>query len=177
MDIDFEELAIFVETLENTDFTHFLYEKGDLRIEVRRASATEIPSPTPTAVVPRPAAASPASPDSPGSPPSPSPESSLSPSDPPASAPLAPVATEGDVVVTAPLLGTVYMAPKPGEAPFVEIGSTVLAESSLCIVEVMKLMNTVHAGTGGVISAIHVRDGELVEHGQALFSIRPDAAV
>lgn len=169
MDIDFEELAIFIETLENTDFTHFLYEKGDVRIEVRRGGAVDMPAP---AVSPN-SVAAPPSPSALPAAPAPTPASAAAPV---GTAATAPVHTDGEVVVTAPLLGTVYLAPKPGEAPFVEIGSAVLAESSLCIVEVMKLMNTVHAGTGGVVTAIHVRDGELVEHGQALFSIRPDAA-
>ncbi len=169
MDIDFEELAIFVETLENTDFTHFLYEKGDVRIEVRRGGGD----------VPAMPASSPASASAPAAVVSDPPVPATAPAAAPASAAPSRVGaapTEDDIVVAAPLLGTVYLAPKPGEARFVEVGATVAPESSLCIVEVMKLMNTVHAGTAGIVTAIHVTDGQLVEHGQPLFSIRADAA-
>ena len=78
----------------------------------------------------------------------------------------------GHTLVTAPMLGTFYGAPKPGEPAFVKVGDTVAADSVLCIVEVMKLMNSVAAGADGEIAAVFVRDGELVEFEQPLFAIR-----
>jgi acetyl-CoA carboxylase biotin carboxyl carrier protein len=77
------------------------------------------------------------------------------------------------VPVPSPLLGTFYARPKPGEAPFVSVGSKVEPDTVLCIVEVMKLMNSVVAGVCGVVAAVHANEGELVEHGQLLFSITP----
>ncbi len=71
----------------------------------------------------------------------------------------------------APLLGTFYSAPKPGEPPFVKVGDRVEPDTVVCIVEVMKLMNSVNAGVAGVIAAVHVRDGELVEYDQPLFTV------
>ncbi len=56
-----------------------------------------------------------------------------------------------------------------------QIGTRVDPDSVVCIIEVMKLMNSVVAGVSGVISAIHAADGELVEHGQALFEVIPVA--
>jgi acetyl-CoA carboxylase biotin carboxyl carrier protein len=79
--------------------------------------------------------------------------------------------------VTAPLLGSFYGAPKPGDAPFVSVGDRVEADTVVCIIEVMKLMNSVVAGVAGIVAAIHANDGELVEHGQTLFTIQPAPSV
>ena len=79
-----------------------------------------------------------------------------------------PVMAPDAVVVAAPLLGTFYRAPKPGSAPFVEIGSQVEEDTIVGIIEVMKLMNTVRAGARGTVIQILGRDGELVEYGEPL---------
>lgn len=82
---------------------------------------------------------------------------------------------DGWTVVKAPSLGTFYRAPKSGAAPFVENGSTVEADSELCLIEVMKLFTTLRAGATGVIRQIYVSDGDLVEYDQPLFLIEPGA--
>jgi acetyl-CoA carboxylase biotin carboxyl carrier protein len=89
------------------------------------------------------------------------------------SAPLVAVPS-GATAVPAPLLGIFYRAPKPGEPPFVEVGSRVEAEAIIGIIEVMKLMNSVRAGVRGTVVAIPARNGELVEYGEALLFVRPD---
>ncbi len=76
--------------------------------------------------------------------------------------------------ITSPMLGTFYRAPKPGSAPFVEIGSVVEVDSVIAIIEVMKLMNTVRAGVRGVITEILSADGTLVEFGDVLMRARTD---
>jgi acetyl-CoA carboxylase biotin carboxyl carrier protein len=73
--------------------------------------------------------------------------------------------------VLAPLLGTFYRAPKPGAAPFVEVGSAVSEDTIVGIIEVMKLMNAVRAGARGTVVEILGRDGTLVEYGEALLRI------
>ena len=101
--------------------------------------------------------------------------------DPPASAdavpapPAAPAAgAERDLIdVTAPMVGTFYRAPGPGEAPFVEVGSAVEEGTQVCILEVMKLMSAVAAGTRGVVAEICRANGEVVGYGDLLFRIRP----
>jgi acetyl-CoA carboxylase biotin carboxyl carrier protein len=75
------------------------------------------------------------------------------------------------VGVPAPSLGTFYRAPRPGAPPFVEAGQMVAAGQELCLVEVMKLFTSVQAPVAGTIAAIHAADGDLVEHGQRLFTI------
>jgi acetyl-CoA carboxylase biotin carboxyl carrier protein len=76
--------------------------------------------------------------------------------------------------ITSPMLGTFYRAPKPGSAPFVEIGSVVDVDSVIAIIEVMKLMNTVRAGVRGVITEILPADETLVEFGDVLMRARTD---
>jgi acetyl-CoA carboxylase biotin carboxyl carrier protein len=75
--------------------------------------------------------------------------------------------------VNAPMLGTFYRAPKPGEPPYVEVGSRVEPETIVGIIEVMKLMNTVRAGVRGTVAEIPGRDGILVEYGETLLRVRP----
>jgi acetyl-CoA carboxylase biotin carboxyl carrier protein len=75
--------------------------------------------------------------------------------------------------VPAPLLGIFYRAPKPGEAPFVQVGDRVAADTIIGIIEVMKLMNTVRAGVVGEVVEISAGNGDMVEFGQALLWIRP----
>ena len=91
-----------------------------------------------------------------------------------ASAGRAPAVPPGTHAVPAPLLGVFYRAPKPGEPSFVEVGSRVEADTTIGIIEVMKLMNTVRAGVRGEIVAIAARNGELVEFGEPLLFVRPD---
>jgi acetyl-CoA carboxylase biotin carboxyl carrier protein len=86
----------------------------------------------------------------------------------------APPATPPDantLTVSAPLLGTFYRAPKPGAAPFVEVGSPVAEDTIVGIIEVMKLMNTVRAGIRGKVTQILARDGALVEYGETLLLV------
>lgn len=79
----------------------------------------------------------------------------------------------GLVAVKAPMVGTFYRAPEPGAAPFIEVGAPVTKESVVCILEVMKLMNSLTAGIDGVVAQILVADGQTVEYGQPLIVIDP----
>jgi acetyl-CoA carboxylase biotin carboxyl carrier protein len=76
------------------------------------------------------------------------------------------------VAVRAPLPGTFYRAPRPGAAPFAEVGSRVGADTVIGIVETMKLMNSVPAGVAGVVAEFCVANAELVAQGAALLRIR-----
>lgn len=77
--------------------------------------------------------------------------------------------------VPAPSVGLFWRAPSPGAPPFVEIGTRVGPEDTVGIVEVMKLMNRVPAGVAGVVTAVLVENGGMVEHGQPLVLIDPGA--
>jgi acetyl-CoA carboxylase biotin carboxyl carrier protein len=86
------------------------------------------------------------------------------------------VASEpGLAEVTSPLLGIFYRAPRPGAPPFVDIGSRVDEDTVIGIVEVMKLMNSVRAGVKGKIIEILCENGALVEYGDVLLRVRPEA--
>lgn len=76
--------------------------------------------------------------------------------------------------VRAPNLGTFYRSPKPGAAPFVEVGQRVTADAEICLLEVMKLFTSVKAGVAGTVAQIAAADAELVEGGQVLFYIDSD---
>lgn len=74
-------------------------------------------------------------------------------------------------VVTSPMVGTFYRAPNPGAKSFVDVGDSVSAGDTLCIIEAMKMMNQIEADKGGKVKAILVENGEPVEFGQPLFVI------
>jgi acetyl-CoA carboxylase biotin carboxyl carrier protein len=95
-----------------------------------------------------------------------------------APAPAAPVAAapaeeavpEGHIV-RSPMVGTFYRAPAPGAKNFSEVGQSVNAGDTLCIIEAMKLLNEIESDQGGVIKAILVENGQPVEYGEPLFVI------
>jgi acetyl-CoA carboxylase biotin carboxyl carrier protein len=76
-------------------------------------------------------------------------------------------------LVKSPMVGTFYRAPEPGARPFVDVGSEVEDDTIVCIIEVMKLMNSIPAGARGVVTQILVADAEPVEYGQVLMVIEP----
>jgi acetyl-CoA carboxylase biotin carboxyl carrier protein len=80
----------------------------------------------------------------------------------------------GAVLVRSPMVGTFYRAPAPGAAPFVEVGKHVDADSTVCIIEVMKLLNSIPAEARGVVTEILVPNGARVEPGDVLVVIEPD---
>jgi acetyl-coA carboxylase, biotin carboxyl carrier protein len=77
-----------------------------------------------------------------------------------------------DKVVASPLVGTFYAAPSPESEPFVSVGEQVKKGQVLGIIEAMKLMNEIECEYDGVIEAVLVEDGSVVEYGQPLFRIR-----
>lgn len=81
------------------------------------------------------------------------------------------VEEEGFIAIKAPMLGTFYKAPKPGAPPFVEEGRLVTEEDTVCIIEVMKLFNTVKAGVRGRIAKVCAENSQMVEYQQTLFLV------
>lgn len=89
------------------------------------------------------------------------------------SRPPEPPTVDGLVTIDAPMLGTFYRAEAPGAKPFVEVGSRVEPDTIVCIIEVMKMMNSVPAGVSGEIVEICSQNAELVEFGAPLFRVQP----
>jgi acetyl-CoA carboxylase biotin carboxyl carrier protein len=81
--------------------------------------------------------------------------------------------TDGLATITAPMLGTFYRAEAPGKPPFVDVGQRVGPDTIVCIIEVMKMMNSVTAGVSGTIATVVPENAELVEYGQPLFRVEP----
>lgn len=81
---------------------------------------------------------------------------------------------EGTLPITAPMVGTFYLTPEPGAPPFVEVGRHVDEDTTVGLIEVMKVFNAVRSGVRGVIDEICVQGGQFVERGQTLFLVKPE---
>ncbi len=84
------------------------------------------------------------------------------------------VVPEGGTKIESPSVGLFWRSPSPGAPPFVEVGDRVEAGQTVCIVEVMKLMNHVASPVDGVVTAILVENGGAVEFGQAIVVVDPE---
>ena len=155
MQLDHEQLHRLLEALGESDIQEFRLEGDDFRLEIRRnlpAQAVMAP------VMPAPVAAAPAP---------------VAPAE-PAAAPPASTATRSDLLeVTAPMVGTFYTAPAPGEPAFVSVGSRINVGQTVCILEAMKLMNELESEVGGEVVEILVDNGTPVEFGQVLMRVKP----
>jgi acetyl-CoA carboxylase biotin carboxyl carrier protein len=85
----------------------------------------------------------------------------------------APASHNGATTIEAPMLGTFYRASAPGAAPFVDVGSEVDPDTVVCLIEVMKMMNSVKAGVSGTVVEVCAANAEVVELGDALFRVDP----
>lgn len=169
---DLEELVRFV---ADSTIAEFQLELGDVKLRLRklRAASAGAPAATRTAGVPPPAAIGVPTASATASPPAPESVSADRRRDRAVRpGPLAAVPEEL-ITVKAPLIGTFYRAPAPGAPPFIEVGSVVDEDKTVCIIEVMKLMNEVPAGCKGRVAEICVENGSLVEYGQPLIVIDP----
>jgi acetyl-CoA carboxylase biotin carboxyl carrier protein len=89
----------------------------------------------------------------------------------PAPAPAGEPTANGAATIEAPMLGTFYRASAPGQRPYVEVGSRVEPETVVCLIEVMKMMNSVKAGLAGTVVEVCATNAELVEYGEPLFRV------
>jgi acetyl-CoA carboxylase biotin carboxyl carrier protein len=80
---------------------------------------------------------------------------------------------EGFITIKSPMLGTFYRRPDPSSPPYVEVGSLVEENDTVCLIEVMKVFNAVKAEVKGYIDKIFPESGQLIEYGQPLFLVRP----
>jgi acetyl-CoA carboxylase biotin carboxyl carrier protein len=73
--------------------------------------------------------------------------------------------------IESPMLGIFYRAPAPGATPYVDVGAPVEPDTVVCLIEVMKMMNSIVAGVSGTIVEVCSENAELVEHGEPLFRV------
>ena len=160
MQLDHDQLHKLLNALGESDIQEFRLEGDDFRLEVRRnlpVTAVAAPVPPVTQVgIPVPVVDVPA-------------QGETVPAAPPAAA-----GSRSDLVdVTAPMVGTFYTAPAPGDPPFVEVGNRINAGQTICILEAMKLMNELEAEVAGEVVEILVDNGTPVEFGQVLMRVKP----
>jgi acetyl-CoA carboxylase biotin carboxyl carrier protein len=157
-----------VEAFERSDWSEIDVRSGSLRVHLSVSAATSSPATTPG---PPPAAAT-APGGSAGEAGTRTDGQTNAQPGPSATASAHPPPTGAHVVVS-PSPGIFWRSPEPGRPPFVDIGHTVEASATVCIVEVMKLMNHVKARVGGEVVAVYCENGVAVQKDQALFAIAP----
>jgi acetyl-CoA carboxylase biotin carboxyl carrier protein len=160
-----DDLVQLITELDGSDFDNVAVEYDDISVRMSRGElpTQQIAQAAPAATAP--AAVAPAAPVVPAA---------VAPA-PATAAPVVRAEPQG-TAVTSPMLGIFFRSPAPGEAPFVSVGDTVTADSIIGIIEVMKLMNPVHAGVAGTIASIEAKDSEAVEYGQELLYIVAEAS-
>ena len=169
MELSEDDVLHILKLIDESKFDYFQLEVGELKITVSKGEpiplnsspqqVTATPTPPPPvsakpAAAPVAAAAAPATQTAPAS-------------------VEARAAAEGLLTVTAPLLGTFYVAPEPGAPPFTQVGANVTEDTTVGLIEVMKVFNSVRAGVKGTIVEAVAQNGQFVEYGQTLFLVKP----
>jgi acetyl-CoA carboxylase biotin carboxyl carrier protein len=172
--VDLRQLEQLLAFMSKNGLEEFEYASGDLRIRLKKgfqdpnaASPRALP-PRPDIVVPHPHAPEPAAPWA--EPSSERRKETRHASEPPAPA----EAEKEDVhVIKSPIVGTYYASPSPDAGPFVKVGDSVAVGQIVCIIEAMKLMNEIEADVGGEVVRVFIENGQPVEYGEPLFSLKP----
>lgn len=153
---DLDRFRKLLQLMEKFGVTEANLTKDGESWKVRRGPKQVAVAPEMTYAAPQPVAAAPAPPAAQA-----------------AAAPEAPAAAPKGATIDAPTVGTFYSSPTPEEPAFVSVGSTVQSDTTICIIEAMKVFNQIPAETSGKIVEVLVKDGEPVEFGQPLFRIEP----
>ncbi|MCZ6812445.1 MAG: acetyl-CoA carboxylase biotin carboxyl carrier protein subunit [Alphaproteobacteria bacterium] len=160
MELTEDDVLEILNLIERSHFDYFRLQSAELNLTVSKGGyippnsrgAPAPPPPVPAEEVSSPAALEP----------TPRPEE--------------PPVPDGLQAIAAPMVGTFYRSPEPGADPFVELGARVEADTTVGLVEVMKVFTSVPAGTKGTISEIKVANAQFVEKGTVLFLVTPDDA-
>ena len=171
--LDIRKLKELIRLMVENELTEIDLKDEKETVSLRReGSQTPVVQVSPAPAAP-PAAPAPIAPAAPATPAAPAP----APAAPaPAAAPAAepsPADTSNLEQITSPMVGTFYSAAKPESPAFANVGDTVTADTTVCIVEAMKIFNEIKAEQSGVIEKVLVSNGDSVEFGQALFLVRP----
>ena len=139
-----QQIKRLIETLNQSGFDFLEVEIGGMKVTIGKGSAAPIRSEKPPIAQQKPVV----------------PEQKTAP------------VPDGTVAITAPMIGRFYSQSEPGAAPYVKVGAEVKPDSTVGLIEAMKMFNAVHAGVTGVIAEICVQDASLVEYGQVLFRVK-----
>ena len=153
--MDLRKLKTLIDLVESSGIAELEIQEGEERVRITRAMSGAAAGATTHAVVPPIALA-------------PGPPATANGAT--AAAPPPPEDPEGHLVKS-PMVGTFYRAASPGAKPFVEVGDSVQAGDTLCIIEAMKLMNEIESDKSGLVKQILVENGQPVEFGQPLVII------
>jgi len=152
--LNLDEIRELAELVIEHGFTDFEFENENIRVRLSKSAGAPVIQSTPVTAPPAaPPAAAPTA----------------------AQAELAAPAADPDAglhKITSPIVGTFYRSPGPDKDPYVSEGSNVSPETTVCIVEAMKLMNEIQAEISGKVEKIYVENGQPVEFGQPLFGIK-----
>jgi acetyl-CoA carboxylase biotin carboxyl carrier protein len=157
MELSEDDVLHILKLIDESKFDYFQLEVGELKITVSKGD------PIPLGNSAQPAAISAA--------PTAAPKPAAAPVA--AAAPKAATIPAGYLAVTAPILGTFYVAPEPGAPPFVTVGQQVTEDTTCGLIEVMKVFNSVRAGVKGTIVEVVAANGGFVEFGQTLIIVKP----
>ncbi len=150
--MDLIKIKQVVDLMKKSDLTEFEIQDQDFKLRIKR----DLPGRAPVAAPAAPVAAAP-TPVAPA----------------PAPAALAPAAADPSIkLVTSPMVGTYYCTPSPENPPFVTVGSPIKADSVVCIIEAMKVMNEIQSEISGTVVECLVANGTSVEFGQPLFRVK-----
>jgi acetyl-CoA carboxylase biotin carboxyl carrier protein len=158
MELSEDDVLHILKLIDESKFDYFQLEVGELKITVSKGDPLPITGQAPVSIAAAPAAA-----------PKPAPAAVAA----PATAPKTAAIPAGHVAITAPLLGTFYVAPEPGAPPFVQVGQQVTEDTTCGLIEVMKVFNSVRSGVKGTITEVVAQNGGFVEFGQTLFIVKP----
>ncbi len=173
MNLDHEQLDHLLATLADSDIQEFCLEGKGFKLEIKRnlpsvASSPVLVTTQASSIEGPPIVSSQASAD-------PLVGVGVAPSEAPGNPPPAVASNKGDFIeITAPMVGTFYRAPAPGEPEFVEVGSRISIGQTVCILEAMKLMNELESEVTGEVIEILVENGTPVEFGQPLIKVKPN---
>ena len=150
-----EEIKTIVKLMSENDLTEFRIEAEDMHLCIKRGGQSSAPT-----MIAQPVQVAAAAPVIPAQ--------AAAPAAPAAPASADPAPAEG-VTIDAPIVGTFYRSSAPGMEPFAKVGMKVDPDTTVCIIEAMKVMNEIKAEKSGVIKEILAENGQPVEYGQPLF--------
>jgi len=170
------ELKDLIRVIDESNIQEFKYEEDGVKVVLKKSAQGIVTIP---ATAPEPAAKPAEAPAKPAAEPVAAPAQPAAAQPAPTPTPAKPstpaVSVENDEElhqIVSPMVGTFYRAPAPDAPPYVEVGDYVTEKTVVCIVEAMKLFNEIEAEVNGEIVAIHAENGQLVEFGQPLFTVK-----
>jgi len=154
--MELKDIKAIIDLMRKNGLSEFELERSDFKIKLKRPFGSAAPVQDEPQIISFPTAVAPTAVAAPAIPP-----------------PIAAPAATPTVEIKSPMIGTFYRAPSPESAEYVEVGSEVNADTVVCLIEAMKVMNEIKAETKGIITHILVENAKPVEFGQPLFRVRP----